>query len=72
MSCPQCGYLMGIVPLAEPFEPVPPSGGLRAPTPERRTQAPPPNFEHISIAVLLTLLVVAAGFGALWWLGVLR
>jgi hypothetical protein len=71
-NCPQCGYLMGIVPLAEPFEPVPPPGGRGAPRRERRTQAPPPNFKHISVAVVLTLLVVAVGFGALWWLGVLR
>jgi hypothetical protein len=72
MSCPRCGPLMAVVPLAEPFEPIPPPRNLVHPRPERRAQGRSLNLRTVSVVVLVTLVVVAAGFGALLWLGVLR
>jgi hypothetical protein len=72
-TCPQCGHLlpMSVVPLAEPFEPIPPPDGASGTTTESRS-SPAPNWKHIAVAVLLTLLVVSLGLGALWWFGLLR
>jgi hypothetical protein len=62
---------MGLVPLAEPFEPIPPPRRVTA-RPERRKPPTSLNFGRISAMVLLGMVIVAAVFGLLLWRGVLR
>jgi hypothetical protein len=63
---------MGLVPLAEPFEPIAPPRDRVAARPERRKPPTSLNFGRISALVLLGMVIVAAVFGLLLWRGVLR
>ena len=71
-NCPRCGHLMGLVSLAEPFEPIPPPDPIVVRRRERRAQGRSLNLGRIAVALLLGLLIVAAAFGALLWRGVLH
>jgi hypothetical protein len=71
-NCPRCGHLMGLVPLAEPFEPIPPRNPVVVPRRERRARGKSLNLGRIAAALLLGLVIVAAMFGALLWRGVLH